>query len=214
MVRLVNYVALIVVASSLAWLLAAVTLDPRGQLRRPHSRAAGHRGQRGPVRGQPQRQGSAVPTATLTWASGVVRGDFGLTWDGRQRRLRPGRARRGDAAARDERAPGGGAAGADGGHLAAVGHRGWFDRLSGRVVFLLLAVPLDRAGQRPDHPARSGSTTRPGPGSSWSAASSLTAGLLDRLRHIMLPALTLALALAAIVSRYQRSAMLDVPNTE
>jgi peptide/nickel transport system permease protein len=36
------------------------------------------------------------------------------------------------------------------------------------------------------------------------------AHLLDRLRHLVLPSLTLALAAAAGYSRYQRNAMLDV----
>ncbi|GAB1821610.1 ABC transporter permease [Herbidospora sp. RD11066] len=208
MVRLVNYVALIVVASSLAWLLAALTLDPR----------ANYAGR------TPAPPATVVDAALsevglndkdplvdryLTWASGMVRGDFGLTWDGTS--VGADLAERAGVTFRlvTSGLVVGALIGLTVGTLAAVHHRRWFDRLSGGGVFLLLAVPTivlanvliiatvwfnDTTGVR--FLMVSGEFT--------------TGGALDRLRHIVLPALTLALPVAAVVSRYQRSAMLDV----
>lgn len=212
MVRLVNYAALIVVASSLAWLLAAVALDPRAN-----------------YAGRTPAPAVAVVDAALseanlndkdplldrylTWAAGMARGDFGRTWDGAG--VGPDLAERAGVTLRLVTAglAVGALLGVAVGTLAAVGHRGWFDRLSGGVVFLLLAVPAvvlanvliigavwfnDTTGTR--FLMVSGEFADGGP--------------LDRLRHIVLPALTLGLPLAAIVSRYHRSAMLDVLNAD
>ncbi|WP_066374422.1 ABC transporter permease [Herbidospora mongoliensis] len=208
MVRLVNYVALIVVASSLAWLLAAVTLDPRANYagRTPAPPAGVVDAALSEVN---LNDKDPLFDRYLTWVSGVVRGDFGHTWDGAS--VGADLAERAGVTLRlvTSGLVVGALLGLTVGTLAAVGHRGWFDRLSGGAVFLLLAVPTivlanvliigtvwfnDTTGTR--FLMVSGEYTSGGP--------------LDRLRHTVLPALTLALPLAAILSRYQRSAMLDV----
>ncbi|GLX94622.1 ABC transporter permease [Herbidospora sp. NBRC 101105] len=212
MVRLVNYTALIVVASSLAWLLAAVTLDPRANYagRTPAPPAAVVDAALSEVN---LNDRDPLLDRYLTWASGLARGDFGRTWDGLS--VGADLAERAGVTLRLVTAGlvAGALIGLIVGTLAAVHHRRWFDRLSGGVVFVLLAVPAvvlanvlilgaiwvnDTTGTR--FLMVSGEST--------------TGGLLDGLGHLVLPALTLALPLAAVVSRYQRNTMLDVLNAD
>nr|WP_245652999.1 ABC transporter permease [Herbidospora sakaeratensis] len=207
MVRLVNYTALIVVASSLAWLLAAVTLDPRANYagRTPAPPVAVVDAALSEVN---LNDHDPLLDRYLTWISGVARGDFGRTWDG----LSVG-ADLADRAGVTLRLVTAGLAvgallGLTVGTLAAVHHRRWFDRVSGAVVFLLLAVPaVVLANVLILGAIRFNDAT----GARFLMVSGEGAGgALDRLRHLVLPALTLALPLAAVFSRYQRNAMLDV----
>ena len=91
----------------------------------------------------------------------------------------------------------------------------WFDRISGSTAVLLAALPdfwlallvvmLFAGSWLPV----SGFSTATLPSSA-----SLMTRMMDTLRHLLLPAGTLALLIAAMVSRYQRAALLDVlPST-
>ncbi|WP_232319982.1 ABC transporter permease [Herbidospora daliensis] len=207
MVRLVNYTALIVVASSLAWLLAAVTLDPRANYagRTPAPPVAVVDAALSEVN---LNDHDPLLDRYLTWISGVARGDFGRTWDGLS--VGADLADRAGVTLRLVTAGllVGALLGLTVGTLAAVHHRRWFDRLSGGVVFLLLAVPaVVLANVLIIGAIRFNDAT----GTRFLMVSGEgDGGPLDRLRHLVLPALTLALPLAAVFSRYQRNAMLDV----
>ncbi|MFE3453521.1 ABC transporter permease [Nonomuraea sp. NPDC059194] len=212
--RLLNHVVLVVVATSLAYLLAAAALDPR----------ANYEGRNPPLppavidaRLDELNLNPATPLFEryLTWAGDVLHGDFGKTVDG-------------DSVGQDlARRAGvtfrliilgvvfGSLLGVAVGAYAAVRQYGWFDRVSSTLAFVALAVPvvvlaniLILAGVWfNDAVVRvfevSGEFT---PG--------LRGGLLDhavdRVKHLLLPTLTLSLPLIATFSRYQRNMMLDV----
>ncbi|WP_214111036.1 ABC transporter permease [Acrocarpospora catenulata] len=208
--RLVGYVVLVAVATSLAYLLAASALDPRANYadRSPRPPEAAVDAQ---LSAYNLNDKDPLLVRYATWAAGVLRGDFGRSWNGSP--VNDDLARRAGVTLR---LVGcglvlGAVAGVAVGAVAAAGQYGWFDRLSTAVAFLLLAVPTvvlantlviaavwlnDLTGVR--LLMVSGETT---PGA---------ASLLDRVQHLALPTLTLALAMAAVFSRYQRNLMLDV----
>lgn len=213
--RLVNYAVLIAVATSLAYMLAATALNPRSN-----------------YEGRTPRPPAAVVDAQLSqynlndrtplferylrWAGGVARGDFGRTWNGdmvnAELRRRLGVTLRlillGLVL--------GSVAGVLIGACAAVGQYGWFDRLSTVAAFLVLAIPtvvlanmlIIGAVWLNDHLGTqiflvSGEAS---PGLEGGAG----AALLDRVKHLALPTLSLAIGQVAVYSRYQRNMMLDV----
>ncbi|MEV4101938.1 ABC transporter permease [Nonomuraea sp. NPDC049649] len=214
--RLIGSVALVAVAASLAYLLAAAALDPRAAYagRTPPPPAAVVDAQ---LTALNLNDRTPLAERYLTWAGGVLRGDFGRSVTG---------APVGDDL---KRRAGvtlrlvllglvcGSALGVMAGALAAARQYGWFDRLSAAVAFLLLAVPvvvlanvLILAGTwANDHLFGARVLLVAG-----EATAGLEAGfwetLLDRARHLVLPTVTLTLGLAAVFSRYQRNAMLDV----
>lgn len=213
--RLLNYVVLVVVATSLAYMLAASALDPR----------ANYEGRNPPLppavidaRLDELNLNNRTPLIAryVTWAGGIVSGDFGLTVGG-------------DSVNDDLRRRAGvtfrliilgvffgGFLGVAVGAYAAVRQYGWFDRLTTVGSFVVLAVPVvvianvlilagvwfnGLVGERIVYV--SGEYT---PG--------LDAGLpghaLDRVQHLILPTISLSIGLIAIFSRYQRNMMLDV----
>ncbi|MFC4589387.1 ABC transporter permease [Sphaerisporangium corydalis] len=213
--RLVNYVVLIAVATSLAYMLAATALDPRsnyeGRNPRPPAAVVDARLSRLNLNDR-----TPLFERYLTWAGAAVRGDFGRTWNGD--RVNDDLARRLGVTSRlillgvVLGSVGGVLLGA----LAAVGQYGWFDRLSTVAAFVVLAIPTvvlanmliigaiwlnDRLGAQIF--LVSGEVT---PGLAGGAG----AGLLDRAKHLALPTVSLALGQVAVYSRYQRNMMLDV----
>lgn len=213
--RLVTCVVLIAVATSLAYLLAATALDPRSNYegRNPRPPAA-------VVDAQLSRHNLNDRTPLieryLRWAGGVLHGDFGATWNGERvgaelhRRL--GVTLRLILLGVVLGSVGGVLAGA----YAAVRQYGWFDRVSTVAAFVVLAIPTvvlanmlitgavwlnDRLGVQ--ILLVSGEST---PGLAGGAG----AGLLDRVKHLALPTVSLAVGQIAVYSRYQRNMMLDV----
>ncbi|RCG25043.1 ABC transporter permease [Sphaerisporangium album] len=217
--RLVNYAVLIAVATSLAYILAALALDPRSN-----------------YEGRSPRPPAAVIDAQLSlynlndhtpliqrylrWAGDVARGDLGRTWNGdrvdAELRRRLGVTARlillGLVI--------GGVAGVLIGALAAVRQYGWFDRLSTVTAFLVLAIPtvvlanmlIIAAVWLNDHLGVqvflvSGEET---PG----LEGGVGADVLDRVKHLALPTLSLAVGQIAVYSRYQRNMMLDVMDAD
>ncbi|MFD1933594.1 MULTISPECIES: ABC transporter permease [Nonomuraea] len=212
--RLLNYVVLVVVATSLAYMLAAGALDPR----------ANYEGRNPPLppavidaRLDELNLNPATPLFEryLTWAAGVLHGDFGKTVDG-------------DAVNRDlARRAGvtfrliilgvvfGSLLGVAVGAFAAVRQYGWFDRITTTLAFVALAVPvvvlaniLILAGV-----AFNDAVVRV-----FEVSGEYTPGLeggfldhaVDRVKHLLLPTISLSLPLIATFSRYQRNMMLDV----
>ncbi|MES9541185.1 ABC transporter permease subunit [Actinomadura sp. NPDC000600] len=213
--RLASHAVLAVLAASLGYLLAAAALDPRaalegGALRPPEAVID--------ARLDALNLDDRTPLAEryLTWAGGVLRGDFGRTWEGEPvnaelwrrlgvslRLVLPGAVL-------------GAAIGVALGAYAAVRHGRAADRLISSGSYLLLAVPVfvlavllqilaeeanDAMGLRVF--AWVGEST---PGASHGALWSLA----DRARHLLLPTAAIALCQSALYARYQRGLMLDV----
>lgn len=207
--RLAGHAVLVLVAASLAYLLAAATLDPRGNYedRQP---------------GPPPEVVDSILTEYnlnddvplgkryVVWVSGVLSGDFGRTWDGSQvgaeMALRVGVNLRlmsiGLVA--------GSAVGVLVGAWAGLRRGGTTDRLLTLWSFtvisvptLVLAVALQAAALWLNSAAgadllRATGEYTPGlDAGAWG-------GFVDRVRHLLLPSLALALPQAAVHSRYQR----------
>ncbi|QXJ26903.1 ABC transporter permease [Actinomadura graeca] len=216
--RLANYAVLVVLASSLAYLLAAAALRPRANFE-----------------GRAPRPSEAVIDAQLTrfnlndrtplavrygtWVAGLAHGDLGHTWQGE--RVADELWRRVGVSLRlvSLGAVLGGVLGVLAGAYAAVRRGRTADRLITLLSYLLLAVPVfvlavllqivacrtnDVTGLRVFEWV--GETT---PGASEGPFGAL-GGLGDRARHLLLPTATIALVQLALYSRYQRSMMLDV----
>ncbi|WP_040725040.1 ABC transporter permease [Nocardiopsis chromatogenes] len=213
--RLVNYLVLIVVATTCAYLLAASALSPRvnyeNQSPRPTEAAVD-------ARLDELNLNDKTPLAErwMVWAGDVVTGDFGKTVTGGsvndQMEIRVLVSLRLIVAGTVLGATAGVAIGA----YAAVKQYGWFDQLSTGAAFTVLAVPAvvvaislqvlaiwlnDAAGEQ--LLVFNGEATP-----------SLDAGffgtLWDRAKHMFLPTVALALGQFAVFSRYQRNMMLDV----
>ncbi|MGR6916007.1 ABC transporter permease [[Actinomadura] parvosata] len=213
--RLLSYAVLVVVAASLAYLVAATALDPRSN-----------------YADRTPKPPPAVVDAQLTmlnlndktpllqryavWAGGVLRGDFGKTVAG--------------APVNDDikRRMGvtfrlvilglvcGSLLGVLVGALAAVRQYGWFDRLSTGLSFLVLAVPvvvlanmLILAGAWANQHVF-GRQVLLVSGEYSAGVEGLGRQVVDRLQHLVLPTISLSVGLIAVFSRYQRNMMLDV----
>ncbi|MEV1174978.1 ABC transporter permease [Nonomuraea sp. NPDC049784] len=214
--RLLNYAVLVVVAASLAYLLAATALDPRSNYaqRTPKPPPAVVDAQ---LTALNLNDKTPLLLRYATWAGGVLRGDFGKSVGG--------------APVNDDlkRRMGvtfrlvvlgmlfGSLFGVLMGAFAAVRQYGWFDRLSTGLSFVVLAVPvvvlantliLVAAWANSNVFGRSVFLV------SGEYSVGLTTGfwgqLLDRLQHLILPTISLSMGLIAVFSRYQRNMMLDV----
>ncbi|WP_017536730.1 ABC transporter permease [Nocardiopsis halophila] len=206
--RLAGYACLLAAASSCAYLLSAAVLDPTGNYAAQQPRPSPE------VVRQELAERNLDPGEPLVlryahWASDAVTGDLGQTWDGR-----PVASELADRAAASARllvlgsvlgAVGGVAWGA----WAGARKDGGGDTAATLVAVVLISVPPlvvavvlqtlavgvnDAAGQ-----ALLRTAGEPPPG----------AGPVDRIRYMVLPAVALALPLAAVVSRYQRGLMAD-----
>ncbi|MER5649882.1 ABC transporter permease [Streptosporangium sp. NPDC002524] len=213
--RLLNYLVLIVVATSLAYMLAASALNPRSN----------YEGRNPPIppavvdaRLTDLNLNDRTPLFEryLTWAGDLTRGDFGKTVAGGSVGDDLGRRIGVTLRLITIGLVLGSVTGVLIGAYAAVRQYGLFDRLSTGLSFVVLAVPtvvlaniLIIAAIRLNEAAGtqillvSGEAT---PGLEGGVA----AAALDRIRHLVLPTLSLSLGLVAVYSRYQRNMMLDV----
>ncbi|MDT0327604.1 ABC transporter permease [Nocardiopsis lambiniae] len=213
--RLLNYVVLIFLATSSAYLLAATNLYPRGyfeQMQPPPTPEA--------VNAQLDalNLNDRTPLAQryVTWLTGVVQGDFGQTIQGRdvtdQVWLKAGVTLRLVTVATILGAFLGIAIGA----YAAVRQYRGFDKAATVASFVVLAVPTVvialsvQIGATAINGALgfqlflfSGEYSAGFRGEWWEL-------LLNRLHHAILPTFVLAVALFAAFARYQRNMMLDV----
>ncbi|GAA0895641.1 ABC transporter permease [Pseudonocardia zijingensis] len=211
--RLVNYVALCLIATFLAYSLAALTFDPLANFaeRTPPPPAAVIEAKRAEL-----RLDEPVPERFAGWLGDVVRGDFGTTVTGvpisDQLFSRIGVSLRlflvGTVL--------GVAAGVVVGVASAVRQYRFSDHVATFLSFLVLSMPvfvlaqlLKFGGLQLNEAA--GTTILYFQGEvTPSFQGSALAELLDRLQHLVLPTLAIALGQIAYYSRYQRSAMLDV----
>ncbi|WP_326642580.1 ABC transporter permease [Streptosporangium sp. NBC_01755] len=213
--RLLNYLVLIVVATSLAYMLAASTLDPRSN----------YEGRNPPIppavvdaRLTELNLNDRTPLFEryLTWVGALTRGDFGRTVAGGSVGDDLGRRIGVTLRLITVGLLVGSVTGVLVGAYAAVKQYGAFDRLSTGLSFVVLAVPtvvlaniLIIAAVRFNEAVGtqillvSGEAT---PGLQGGVA----AAAVDRIQHLLLPTLSLSLGLAAVYSRYQRNMMLDV----
>ncbi len=217
--RLLNYVVLIFLATSFAYLLAATNLYPRGyfeQMQPPPTPEA--------VNAQLDalNLNDQAPLAEryAVWLGGVVQGDFGRTIQGGdvtpQIWLKAGVTLRLITVATILGSVIGIAVGA----YAAVRQYRRFDKASTAAAFFVLSVPTVvialsvQVGATALNDALgfqllrfSGEYTAGFSGEWWEL-------LLNRVHHAILPTLVLALALFAAFARYQRNMMLDVLNAD
>jgi peptide/nickel transport system permease protein len=211
--RLLNYVALCLVATFLAFALAALTFDPVGRLnaRNPPPPAAAIEAKRAEL-----RLDEPIPQRFVSWLGDAVRGDFGQTTlntpVSAELPARIGVSLRlfllGTLI--------GIGVGVIVGVASAIRQYRFSDYAATVFSFVILSTPVFLLGLLLKYGALSlnsaagaqllvftGETT---PGFQGNFAESL----LDRVQHLILPTLTIALGQIAYYSRYQRSAMLDV----
>src|SRR5690606_12180083 len=211
--RLVNYVALCLIATFLAFSLAALTFDPLANLadRVPPPPAEVIAAKRAEL-----RLDEPIPQRFAGWLGDVVRGDFGTTVTGvpisEQLFSRIGVSLRLFAVGTVL----GVVVGVVVGVASAVRQYRFGDYAATIFSFLVLSTPVFVLAQLLKLGAlqlneAAGTTIlyfqgEATPGFQGSAA----AALVDRLQHLVLPTLAIALGQIAYYSRYQRSAMLDV----
>ncbi|MCE7003111.1 ABC transporter permease [Kibdelosporangium philippinense] len=211
--RLINYVVLCLVAVFLAFTLASATFDPVGilQQRNPQPPAATIE-----AKWVELHLDQPVPQRFLTWIGGVVHGDFGVTVTSRpvadELPRRIGVSLRlfliGTAV--------GMLLGVSLGAVSAIRQYRVSDHVATLFAFVVLSTPVFVIGTLLKQPAQqfndlignnwlqtTGEYT-PGFSGGW------LAGLGDRLRYLIVPTVTIVLGQIAFYSRYQRSAMLDV----
>lgn len=213
--RLANSLVLVVLATSLAYLLAAAALDPRGNFAgrnpRPPERV---------VDAQLSQLNLNDKTPLLTrykrWAGDIIKGDFGKTWDSnsvnKEMTRRIGVSLRLLLIATIL----GGLLGVMAGAWGAIRQYRFSDHAITIASFTILSIPIfvlavvleilavgvnNAVGHQIFE--YTGEKT---PG----LEGDFLVHLGDRLKHLVLPSITLILTEIAIYSRYQRSAMLDV----
>lgn len=213
--RLANSIVLVGLAASLAYLLAAASLQPRANFagRNP-----------APPEAVVDRNLDKLNLNDKTpvierygrWVSGVVRGDFGRTWHGTSVNEEMGRRIGVSLRLLLIATIVGGVLGVLVGAWGAIRQYRPSDHAITLLSFVILSTPVfvlavvleilavgfnDAVGVRVFE--YTGEFTPGVPGGFW-------AQLLDRLQHLVLPSLTLVLGQIAVFSRYQRNAMLDV----
>jgi len=211
--RLLNYVALGLVATFFAFALAALTFDPVGRLqeRNPPPPPSVIDAKRAEL-----QLDDPIPARFVSWLGGAVQGDFGKTTvntsisEELPRRI--GVSLRlfllGTTV--------GITLGVILGVAGAIRQYAFSDYVATLFSFVVLSTPVFLLGLLLKYAALeinsaagaqlivfTGETT-PGFQGSFGAA------LLDRIQHLILPTLTIALGQIALYSRYQRNAMLDV----
>lgn len=211
--RLLNYVVLLILASFLTFGLASVAFNPLENLlqRNPRPPQAVIDNKRLEL-----NLDKPVPVRYLHWASGAIRGDFGTTIGGQPvtdelwRRI--GVSLRlvviGSVF--------GAAIGVIAGAWSAIRQYQMSDRVITLLSFLLISTPtfvlaplLMLSAERVNSLVGFqlfeyiGETSPNAIVGTWNQ-------ILDRLQHLVLPSVTLALTAIAGYSRYQRNAMLDV----
>ncbi|MER5524517.1 MULTISPECIES: ABC transporter permease [Streptomyces] len=212
--RFVNYLALVIIAASLTYALAAISLNPRANFE-----------------GRNPKPSAASVTSTLNdynlnpdkpllvrfghWANGVAHGDLGRTVTGGQVNDEFGRRVGVSTRLLLISTLLGSVGGVMVGAWGAIRQYRASDRISTLASFGVLAMPVfviavtlklwaidlnDAAGHKVIE-----YTGEYDPGLSGTGDI-----LLSRLQHLLLPSLTLIIIQVALYSRYQRSSMLDV----
>jgi peptide/nickel transport system permease protein len=213
--RVVRCAVLVPVAASLAYLLTASALHPRAALE-----GRGPRPPRGSVDARLDElnlnDATPLPERYLTWASGVLHGDLGRTLDGAPVAAEMGRRIGVSLRLLVVGAVLGGVAGVAAGTLGAAGQYRLLDRLITVGALVVLSVPVvvlavllqtgaqwvnDRTGVRLLEWTGEYTPAEPG---------GVLGHLGGRLRHLVLPTVTVALGPFAVCGRYQRGVMLDV----
>jgi peptide/nickel transport system permease protein len=217
--RLVNWVVLIAIATSAAYILAGLTLSPRANyIQRnppPPERVVDAR-----LDEVNQNDKTPVLERYWTWVKGVVHGDFGKTWDNNSINAEMGRRIGVSLRLLLVASVIGSILGVLAGAWGAVRQYKFSDHAVTVSSFVVLSIPVfvlaialeivavsinNHAGHRIF--VYTGETTPGLQGDFW-------AHLWDRINHLILPSLTLILGEIAFFSRYQRSAMLDVLNAD
>ncbi len=212
--RFVNYAVLTIVASSLAYLLAASTFDP----------AANYESRNPPpppqVVAEKLHEANLSPQTPLlvrygNWADGVIHGDFGTTWDGHSINAELGRRILVTLRLLAVGTLIGAVLGVVAGAYSAVKQYRISDRTITVLSYITLAVPIfvlaiflevlathfnDAVGSQVF--VFNGVKTSGLTGGVWTH-------VVDQLRHLILPTIAIVLPEIAIYSRYQRSVMLD-----
>lgn len=213
--RLLNYVLLTIIASSLAYLLAAATLDPSAnyESRNPPPPPAVVSAKLDAVNMNPD---TPILERYGRWVSGVVTGDFGQTWQGTSINTELGRRILVTLRLLVIGTVLGAGIGVLIGAYSAVKQYKISDRTITTLSFVIIAVPtlilgialqvgaidFNRAiGSR--FFEFSGMKSAGLTGDTWTL-------VVDQLQHLVLPSVAISLPLIAIYSRYQRSVMLDV----
>ena len=213
--RLANSIVLVVIATSMAYGLAALALNPR----------ANYEGRNPPP--PPAVVDKRLSELNLndktslwdrykTWAKGIVHLDFGKTWDGLSVNAEMGRRIGVSLRLLLIATILGGVLGVLAGAIGAIRQYKATDHAITVASFVILSVPVfvlavgleilavkfnNAVGSKVF--AYTGEFTPGLNGGFWTHA-------VDRLKHLVLPSVTLILGEIAIYSRYQRSAMLDV----
>ncbi|HEU4361844.1 MAG TPA: ABC transporter permease [Mycobacterium sp.] len=211
--RLLNYIVLLILASFLTFCLTSVAFHPLESFM-----------QRSPRPPQAVIDAKAadlgldkpVPVRYAAWASGVIRGDFGRTVAGQPVSAELGRRIGISLRLVVLGSVVGTIAGVVIGAWGAIRQYRLSDRLITVLSFVILSIPtfvlaylLILAGLRTNTILGlrvfeyTGETSPLAAGGLWNQ-------FVDRVQHIVLPSLTLALGAMAGFSRYQRNAMLDV----
>jgi len=213
--RLANSLVLVGIAASLAYLLAASSLDPRanfeGRNPPPPKAVVDRRLDQLNLNDQ-----TPLLQRYARWVNGVLHGDFGRTWDGDSVSAEMGRRIGVSLRLLLTATIVGGVLGILAGAWGAIRQYRLSDHAITLLSFVIISIPvfvlavlleIVAVGFNNAVGARvfeyTGEFT-PGLGGGFSAH------LGDRLRHLLLPSLTLVLGQIAIFSRYQRNAMLDV----
>jgi peptide/nickel transport system permease protein len=207
--QLLGRILLAGAGASLAYLLAAVSLDPRAEL--------SDRSPRPPQAAVTARLGELnldgpLLRRYLTWASGVAHGDFGETLDGASAGAELGRR----ASVSLRLVAAGAVLGTLGGvlvgALGAFRQHGLGDRVLTAGTLVLVSVPVFALAVLLQTGAQWANTRTGTRVFEWTGeyAPGGPAGLGGRLRHLLLPTVAIALGQAALCARYQRGMMLDV----
>jgi peptide/nickel transport system permease protein len=213
--RLLSYLVLIFLASSFAYLLAATTLSPRTNFEQLQPRPSQEAIER-ELDHLNLNDDTPLAERYATWAAGVATGDFGQTITDRS--VNEEIARKAGVTLRliVVGTVVGCTVGVAIGAYAAVRQYRAFDKVTTAIAFVVLAVPTVVIAVSMREAARwfNDLTGRQYFQYGGEYTAGLDAGfwgmLFDRLQHGILPTLTLALALFAAFSRYQRNMMLDV----
>jgi peptide/nickel transport system permease protein len=213
--RLLNYIVLVFIATSMAYLLAAVSLNPRAHFE----------GRNPPIPISTQNNileqynlNDKTPLIERygTWIKGVAHGDFGRDWDGGYVNSNLSRRMWVSGQLLLIGTILGGLVGVAAGAFAAVKQYKFADISLTQGAFLILSMPVfviaillqvgaTQLNNAVGHRLISFSGQyNPSAGGGWFGH------LTDRLDHLILPTITLTLAGASYLMLYQRSAMLDV----
>jgi peptide/nickel transport system permease protein len=213
--RLLNYVVLVAMATTLGYFLAGTTLHPRSNYegRNPPLSAASINRQLDDLN---LNDHTPIVRRFGRWLGGVVHGDFGRTVTGDSVTAEMGRRIGVSLRLLVIGSFLGGLLGVGVGVLGAVRQYHFSDHASAVLSFVILSTPVFLVAvllklaalnlnqltgvQLLDY---TGEYT-PGLSGGWAHL------LLDRVRHLILPTLSIVLGQIAFYSRYQRNAMLDV----